>query len=318
MSPVVVLAIVIATQNVDDQATDSMRATAVEALGSEDAVVVREVDETGDDETLRIERLVHAQTAALILWLDGTHTRARVRVHVADGNRWTERTIEFAIVDTPTERGRALGFAVTSMLPEETLAANPYRGMKRPADTPELRTAIRLVALGHTAVSKGQATGFGGSISGEFFVTPVVAARLGLGAWQGSLSLPSLINRDLSLSAQDLVSFAAVGVSFWPRRPSPDHRIAFGIRVDALLLNHSVTPDQGASQSKLMPGIDAMADFAFSVSSALDIVTSLGMEAAIGDTDLDFGKSPSDMTLLQTGTIGRIRTVGEVGIRLSF
>ena len=211
MLPTVVLAIVIATQNVDDQATDSMRATAVEALGSEDAVVIREVDETGDEETLRIERLVHAQTAAQILWLDGTHTRARVRVHVAEGNRWTERTIEFAVVDTPIERGRALGFAVTSMLPEETLAANPYRGVKKPPDAPELRTAIRLVGVGHKGISTGTATGFGGSISGEFFLTPVIAARLGLGAWQGALP---------AINAHDLVSFAALGISIWPRRPA--------------------------------------------------------------------------------------------------
>ncbi len=246
MSPVVVLAIVIATQNVDDQATDSMRATAVEALGSEDAVVVREVDETGDDETLRIERLVHAQTAAQILWLDDTHTRARVRVHVAEGNRWTERTIEFAVVDTPTERGRALGFAVTSMLPEETLAANPYRGVKRPADTPELRTAIRLVALGHTAFSStGTARGYGGSISGEFFVTPTIAARLGFAAWQGEMP---------KISGHDLASSAALGVCIWPRRPSSDRRIAVGIRMDALVLNHYVTRDLGNSRGRFRSG----------------------------------------------------------------
>jgi hypothetical protein len=219
MSPAVVLAIVIATQNVDDQATDSMRATAVEALGSEDAVVVREVDETGDAETLRIEKLVRAQTAAQILWLDGSHTRARVRVHVAETNRWTERIIEFAVVDTPTERGRALGFAVTSMLPEETLAANPYRASKKPADTPELRTAIRLVGVGHTGISTGTATGYGGSISGEFFVTPVIAARLGLGFWQGELP---------KISAHDLVSYAALGVSVWPRRPIAESPSVFG------------------------------------------------------------------------------------------
>src|SRR5581483_5922719 len=100
MSPAVVLAIVVATQNVDDQATESMRATAVEALGSEDAVMVRESDDTTDGETLRIERLVRAQTAAQVVWLDASHTRARVRVHVAETNRWTERTIEFAVVDT--------------------------------------------------------------------------------------------------------------------------------------------------------------------------------------------------------------------------
>ena len=310
MSPAVVLAIVVATQNVDDQATESMRITAGEALGSEDAVVVREVDEASDAETLRIERLVHAQTAAQIVWLDGAHTRARVRVHVVETDRWTERTIVFAIVDTPTERGRALGFAVTSMLPEDTLAANPHRGSKRPADAgpmDELRTAIRLVALGRTAISTGTATGYGGSIAGEFFVTPAIAARLGFGAWQGALP---------KISGHDLASYAALGVSFWPRRSSNDRRIAVGIRVDALILNHSVTRDEGDKASKWLPGMDAMADIALSVSSALDIVTSLGLEAALGDTDLEVqtGNAPP----FHADTIPRLRGTAEIGIRVSF
>jgi hypothetical protein len=312
MTPAVVLAIVVATQNVDDQATESMRTTAAEALGSEDAVVVREVEEADDAETLRIERLVNSQTAAQIVWLDGTHTRARVRVHVVETDRWTERTIVFAVVDTPTERGRALGFAVTSMLPEDTLAANPYRRAKRPADegpTEELRTSIRLVALGHTAISTGTATGYGGSIAGEFFVTPAIAARIGVGAWQGDLP---------KIGGHDFASYAALGVAVWPRRSSTKRRIAVGIRVDALLLNHSVSRDQGDKASKLLPGIDALADIALSVSSALDIVTSLGIEAALGDTDLEVTTDGPMGSTVHADTIPRLRGTAEVGIRVSF
>jgi hypothetical protein len=314
MSAAVVLAIVVATQNVDDQATESMRATAAEALGSEDAVTVREVDETDDAETLRIERLVHAQAAAQILWLDGTHTRARVRVHMVENNRWTERSIEFAVVDTPTERGRALGFAVTSMLPEETLAANPHRRIQRPPDagsTPELRTGICLSALGSTGISTGTATGYGGSISGEFFVTPAIAARLGFAAWQGSLP---------KIGGHDLASSVALGVSLWPRRPLPDRRIAIGIRVDALVLNHSVTSDASNTASKWMPGIDALAEMALSVSSAVEIVASLGTVLALGDSDLDICVRADNgpITCDHVDTIARLRGAGEFGIRFSF
>ncbi len=306
MSPAVVLAIVIATQNVDDQATESMRSTAAEALGGENTVEVREVDEASDAETLRIEHLVHAQTSAQIVWLDAAHTRARARVHVAETNRWTERTIVFAVVDTATERGRALGFAVTSMLPEEALAANPHRGAKG-ADgaEPELRTGIRLVALGSTGLG-GTAGGYGASLAGEFFVTPAVAARLGFGGRQGAVPL---------LPGHDLATYAALGVSVWPRRSSPDRRLAVGIRMDALVLNHSVTygGNNAATHqaSKWLPGFDALAEIALSVSSALDVVTSLGIEASLGGTDLEIDGDVKD-------TIPVLRGVGEVGIRILF
>jgi hypothetical protein len=98
---------------------------------------------------------------------------------------------------------------------------------------------------------------------------------------------------------------------------APDRRIAFGIRLDALLLNHSVTRAQDAPQSKPMAGVDAMADLAFSVSPALDIVTSLGVEVALGDTDLSIKAGPT-ADPQHIDTIARVRSAGEVGIRLSF
>jgi hypothetical protein len=311
MSAAVVLAIVVATQNVDDQATESMRATAVEALGSEDAVVVRESDDTTDSETLRIERLVRAQTAAQVIWLDAAHTRARARVHVAESNQWTERTIEFAVVDTAIERGRALGFAVTSMLPEEALAANPYRKRpEKPAAQPELRTAIGLVGVGSTGLG-GTAGGYGAAIAGEFFLTPTLAVRLGIGGRQGAVPV---------LQGSDRVIYGALGVSFWPQRASAGRIWAYGVRLDALVLHHTVSDRRmGAitpQKSKDLPGLDALGELAFHVSSQIDIVGSLGIETALGDTNLE-----DPVTATTSNTLGKIpalRGVAEVGIRVSF
>jgi hypothetical protein len=306
MTPVVVLAIVVATQNVDDQATESMRTTAAEALGSEDAVVVREVDDTTDGETLRIERLVRAQAAAQVMWLDAAHTRARARVHVAETNDWLERTIVFAVVDTAIERGRALGFAVTSMLPEETLAANPYRAGKRPEApaAPELRTTVRLAGL----ASNGLGGGYGASIAGEFFVTQSTALRLGIGWRQGDVPV---------LQGHDTAIHAALGISFWPRRPSPDRRLAVGIRLDAVALRYTVSDNRPVMavtppQSKILPAIDALAELALSVTTAVDVVAGLGIEAAISETPIEIlGEGVVD-------TIPALHGLAEMGIRISF
>jgi len=313
MSPAVVLAIVVATHNVDDQATEAMRATAAEALGSADAVVVREVEVPSDSEALRIERLLHAQTAAQVVWLDGAHTRARLRVHAVETGRWLERTIAFSSVDTAVERGRALGFALTSMLPEETLAANPHRRTARPpvpsvADG-DYGTSVRLGVAGSRGLG-GNATGGGGAIAGEFYVTPTWLVRLSFSARYGKL--PSL-----SPTATDLAGYGGLGVAYWPMRRSPGSALTFGVRADALVLFHIVTgpSDTGRNEqttdNKVLPGLDALGELAWNVGSSVEIVGSLGLELALGPTPVELDDVKKDL-------IPIVRAVGELGIRVSF
>jgi hypothetical protein len=118
-----------------------------------------------------------------------------------------------------------------------------------------------------------------------------------------------------ALQGTDTAIYGALGVSFWPRRLSADRWLAVGIRLDALVLNHSVNDERMQAmtpkQSKWMPGVDALAELAFSVSPALDIVTSLGIEAALGTTDVLIETTPASL-------IPVLRGVGEVGIRISF
>ena len=330
MSAAIVLAIVVATQNVDDQATEAMRGTAAEAIGGEDSVVVREVEVPSDAEALRIERTVHARNVAEVVWLDTAHTRARVRVHVSDTGRWTERSITFSAVDTPVERGRALGFAVTSMLPEEALSARPHRPLPRPESPPaapaetespeDLRTALRLGGIGSVGLG-GIARGIGGSIAGEFFVSREVSLRIGFGGRSGSVP---------ALSGTDLAGYAGVGGSFWPLPPGHNRRVAVGVRADALALYHSVSTNRPTAdivarrQSKWLPGIDVLGEIALSLLPALEIIGSLGVEVAFGSTPLANTVTVIDeaggetSTTTPAGKVPVFRGVAEAGIRLSF
>jgi hypothetical protein len=313
MSPAVVLAIVVATQNVDDKATEAMRATAVEALGSEDAVVVRAVEVPSDSEALRVERLLHAKTAAQVVWLDAAHTRARLRVHAVESGRWLERTIAFSSVDTPNERGRALGFALTSMLPEETLAANPHRRPLPPAPSMtadgDYGTSVRAGGAFSLGLG-GNATGLGGSVAGEFYVTPTWLVRLSFSARWGHLPR-------LAPYATDFAGYGGLGVAWWPMRHTPGRSLAVGFRVDALVLFHSVTGpsdtamDARTTQNKVLPGVDALGEVAWNAWDSFEIVGSLGLESAIGPTGIELDAAQKDV-------IPIARVVAEVGIRYSF
>lgn len=321
MTPAVVLAIIVATQNVDDQATEAMRSTAAEAVGGDESVVIREMEGLSDGEALRIEQLVHAQAVAQVTWLDPEHTRARVRVHVVETARWSERTITFAVVDTSVERGRALGFAVTSMLPEETLVARPHAGGPRggagggPAE--ELGSALRVVGVGSGSVGSGIAGGMGFGLAGEFALNDTLAARIG-GSWrQGPVKI---------LDGTATAFSVAVGVAFWPRRPSPERRIAVGVRVDALGIYHRVTDQKPDAlnnlQTQWIPAIDAMGEVGLSVTRMIDIVASGGVEAtifklALTETPMPTVEDPMPVTR-ESAHVPQLRLVGEAGIRVSF
>ena len=337
MSPAVVLAILVATQNVDDPATETLRATAAEALGSDDAVVVRGVEVLSDSEALRVERSVHSQAVAQVVWLDAPHTRARLRVHATETSRWTERTIVFAAVDTPGERGRALGFAVTSMLPEETLAANPHRRPERPppalsrAAEGDYGTSLRL-SLATSLGLGGNATGIGGGIASEFYLTSVWLLRLSFAGRWGPLPALSHYNDQThvrEVAGSDRSGYAGLGLGYWPMRRNPGRSsLTAGVRVDALVLYHGIEGPGDAGDGRLihprinkfLPGMDAFGEGSWAIADWVEMVVSLGVEVAFGRilwTLEDF--PPPDFQLrISMGEIPILRAAGEFGIRMSF
>jgi hypothetical protein len=317
MSPAVVLAIIVATETADDQATDAMRMAAAEALGGEDLVVIDDAEQPSDPDALRVEKSVRARAAAHVVWIDPAHTRARVRLHVADNGRWTERTIAFERADTPVERGRALGFAVTAMLPEEALGARPHRVLPRAGDpanpgaaAPPGPYALRVAAIASTGRG-GNSGGVGVSVSIERFVASVLSVRAGAGWRDGNLP---------SVSVDDQIVPVFLGIGVWPVRPGPERLVTVGVRLDGLVLYHALSRQTGdgllAQQSRWVPGVDVLVELAWSVSRSVDIVTSVGAEVALGTTEVTLENDLHER--IAATAIPPFRAVAEGGIRVSF
>ena len=97
--------------------TAAMTRATRDALESAPVQVVETRDLPTDDEAVALERDARAAAVVELRWLDSARRRATLRVHLAAGGRWIERSFGFAASDATTEQGRTLGFAVASMFP---------------------------------------------------------------------------------------------------------------------------------------------------------------------------------------------------------
>jgi len=112
-----------------------MRGATHDALGGA-LVEVRETRGLPDDETaVAIETSAHADAVVELGWADPRHRQANLRLHIASGGRWIERVIHFKPSDAQAERGRTLGFAVASMLPEAAAEGGAPNSTSSPGST---------------------------------------------------------------------------------------------------------------------------------------------------------------------------------------
>jgi hypothetical protein len=126
MAASAVLVIVVAAGEASSAATSGMLAAADSALAAGTSVRLVEVSYPSDGAALRVEDELGARASVALVWEDAARLRARVRLHVAQTDRWTDRVIKFSAADSAHERGRTLGLAVVTMWPEG--AAVPRAG----------------------------------------------------------------------------------------------------------------------------------------------------------------------------------------------
>jgi hypothetical protein len=118
MADPVSLIVLVAAGMAGDPTTLAMLRAARDALGDA-PVEVREAHATpSDDDALAVEQQGHADAVVELAWIGAGRQHAKLRLHIARTGRWVERTIGFRPADAPAERGRTLGFAVASILPE--------------------------------------------------------------------------------------------------------------------------------------------------------------------------------------------------------
>jgi hypothetical protein len=312
MTPAAILAILVATGEAHAAPTTAMAAAAAEVIGTPGGVRVVEAPALADTEALRVERELGTRAVVALAWADPEHLRARLRLHAARTDRWIDRELDFASGDTPAERGRALGFAMASMLPEgdPTLPIATRVPPAAPAPPPRLgANAVEGAFLAGAGIG-GSAGGLGGRLTFEHFVTS--GASIG-----GSLSGRS--GRISDLDAPEVTASAGLGGALWPIAPAPDRRCGLAIRAEALLIYEAVahTDAAGATawKGQALPGGALALAGTFRVAGPLELLVAARAEVAIGTVDVTV------MAVPPAGGTARIpaaRALGEAGLRARF
>jgi cell division septation protein DedD len=235
MTGAAILAIVVATTEINDPATAIMIGAAGEALGPAVAIRLLGADLPDDADLLQIERETGAGAVVTLVWRDATRLRARVRLHVAASGHTTTRELVFSEADTRVERGRTLGLAAASMWPEIRAPAaappappppspHPNQPVPAPAAVPAATVraapappAAPRFALGLAALAaSGDARAVGARVESAFSAGGSWSLRAALSARTGSIPV---------LADGTFWTFAP-GLAFGPTRWPCDSRSA--------------------------------------------------------------------------------------------
>jgi len=314
MSAAAVIALVVAAGEGQGPVTESLLAAAEEAVGA-GTIRVFEATPPSDDAALEVETNIDALAVVTLVWEDPARLRAHTRVHIARLDRWTDREIAFVPADTMVERGRAVGFAIASMLPDELRAKRPaaveVQRREPPPDSAEAPRALGLFALGATDVGGGA----GATVDGTWAIVGGLAVRAALGARYWTIDVSG------GGSGHDLVASASAGLGWWPQVPREGSPFGFGVHVDAVLLRHEVflrlSDNETDRYGRFTPAADVLGEGSLRLADGLDLVLGLGAEAAFGVVSVAVGNNEQNPPIF-VEHIPRLRAVGELGVRFRF
>jgi hypothetical protein len=326
------LVILVASGSANEPATTAMVGAVREALGGDAEVLVREVpvepaEQQGglhvtDEEAVALGTSLHADAIVELQWRDADHRRALLHVRVRSEPRWADREVGFDALDAQPERGRMIGFAVASMMPDE-LRPPPIpppppapEGPPPPSDVPSpvrasvptpgrpirWRGAVDSAVMGSLG---GNATGIGGAVSGRWDFAQHFSLRLGAAARAGQVP---------AAGASTLILYGAVGLVWRALEATDKTGLGLSARVDFLGMRDQVdrpSTDGGASQASLiLPGADVALEASW-LFRWVSVFVSIGAEGA-------FGATPVYVHSERIATIPPVRGVTELGGRFHF
>ena len=320
MDPITLILLVVPGE-APDAAVQAMTASARTVLGASAEVRLMEGGAESDGATEAAMLRAHGSAAAQIRWNAG---RVHIHLFTSKDHRWTERDIGFSEGDAPSERGRTVGFAVASMMPDVVpsppLAPELLPTALPPVEVPppaassvavpprRWRGALDVGATGALAL-KGYGGGFGFGLAGTWYVVPHLGLRAGGQARFGELA----VAQSTTFSANGTLGLA------WNIGGDGGNALGpFGVggRVDALVqyvtVSHLSSDDPSpARQSRWLAGADFLAEGSFHFASSGALVVGVGGEVVFGSTDV-YVKNQLSATLMP------FRAVGEIGLRVRF
>lgn len=319
MASSIAVVVIVAIGQAHDPATLSLVDAAHTAAGA--TVIVEEASSPSEDDALALASQDRADAVAIVVW-DSDRSRATVHLHRANEPRWLDRAVGFQAADAPAERGRTIGFAIASMLPEPPPPSPPED--HPPPPPPETKTpphdvvhvpeaphvwhgAVDLSGLGSVALG-GYGGGWGVQLAGHWYFLPHLSLRVAAGIREGGLIT------EAQGSAQTVMT--SLGLGFRWIEPSPKQPFGLGGRVSLLAMRQSMThlsaDDVNSTvQSRWLPGADLLLEGAIYFVANVAVVLSTGVELAMGETQIFVAHRP-------VATLAPWRFAGETGFRARF
>jgi hypothetical protein len=332
--------VLVAAGGAAEPTTMAIERAASEALGHVARVVVREsAGAPTDGEALSIASEANEGAVVEVTWNDRGHRVAMLRVHLAGRRRWTDRTIGFGAGDADPERGRTIGLALASMLPDPDpvpsppappppappeaapppsrrvvpLAIVPERespdeiSTSTSSSTPvELRYAMDVFGLAAAGLG-GDVQAAGGGAALETFLTPWLALRIGGGVRAADLA---------GARARTLTLLATAGVELHPWPVGSSRAFSVALRTDYVLMNQTVTHfsttgEDLSTMARALSGVDALIEMEWRLGEKVDLLAGAGVEDMLATTYVDVNGA-------RLATLPPLSAIGEVGLRGRF
>ena len=330
MSSAFVLVILI-TGHDDVAATDAAIRAARSAVPPEASLVVQRMNTAlDDDDAIRIQRRESADAVAIVAWSDESGRRVHLHVHRDADDRWIDRDIAFEGADASRERGRSLGFALASMVPEGSGSRpEPVKIQAKAVGAPSLSTRVepageretgtleptRLESAPHAAIDAAVlgavgVEGSGGGVGARGAVAWLTGKHVGL-------RVDASVRRGEVAPAQATSVIVGVGpgISFDLVPTHADRIVGLGFRLNALAIlhahSHLSNETDPVHASRWLPGASGFIEGSLRLSDGAAVLISGGSEVAFGRTDV-FVRGR------KVAVVPPLRAVADAGIRVRF
>jgi hypothetical protein len=329
----IVLLIAVATTPDGVAAANEAAAACLQALPAGAKTVVRAVPTAPDDAEVAAATAAAGATATVVItWRGADQLASDVQVRssspVGGRMRQTERTIIFSARDLPSERHRALGLVIASILDEYWTAGSETTSRPRVAPLVvgggAVDTEVPKVLAGASGAARREASrwaleanvitavdqqedfddAIGGLIALRRSVTPRWALRAGLGFRVADLD---------GANATARTTVGSLGVVWANQGFAQGKRVGFAVRADLLGIREVIKrgdDDEGLATDWTVGG-DLLGQLGLGLSSGTSLLVSGGVEGfASGQNLLSQGQPPA--------TVPRARLIFELGVLSRF
>lgn len=317
MIAALIVVVLVTAVDAESAQTGGVARALEEALEPGSVVLVRASESAPDQSDLgAVAASARADAVAAVTWKHNDGGNAHVRVQRANASGATERDLDFKPSDASVERGRTVGFAIASMLPNLGAVAvepppqviakeqpSPPRAPSSHADVaavPVLPWSVDIALATMTGVG-GSAGGFGGEVGLRRELTPIIDARAALTITRGGVS-----------DAQGALTIVRprVGLGITVAQAST---LAVRVRVEGGPWLHVVSRSgKGRAEgSRWLPGAEIAAEIAWVFAPRVALTVDLGLDVAFGTTRVLVGGE-------ERASIPPVRAVGGAGVRLVF